>query len=92
MATITNHTRRQIVLPTKITIERDATITVENIDITNRDNLPTITSSVACGDLSYVLDPEDDPAPAEAIADPAPEMAADTTTKPPDKTPAKGLK
>lgn len=89
MATITNHTRRQIVLPTKVTIERDATITVENGDILNRDNLPTITSSVACGDMSYVLDPEEDaPEPAVITAPTAVEATPETT----DKTPAKGLK
>jgi hypothetical protein len=89
MATITNNTNRPITLPTKIVIQRGATIEVENGDITNRDNGPTIASSVANGDLSYALDPED---PEEIAAPVAVEPVAQAAPIITETSPAKAAK
>lgn len=90
MPTIRNNTARPIRLPTGVTIARGETLTVEAWDITCRDNLPTIKSLAASGDITCDLAGMNEtasPSAPSAVDKPAGETPAEPAPETPSDAP-----
>lgn len=76
MATITNHEKAALVLPTGHVVPRMGTLTVPNDTIRSADNWPLLSGRALAGQIAIEFDPEPDPSdPEVTVTPPAPAPA-----------------